>query len=83
MEKEMLKEVAAYVRNHVEDYEIRLSLALGRMERDRCPLRMADDGLFDEIVSAIDDWCWDNEFDDSEVDWEDAIEGDDGIIWQE
>lgn len=78
-----IKEVAAYVRNHVEDYEIRLSRALGWMERDRCPLRMAAPTLFDEIVSAIDDWCWDNEFDDSEVDWEDVIEGDNGIIWEE
>lgn len=77
------KEVAAYVRNNVEDFEERLQLALKRMDRMRCSLRMADDGLFDEIVSAIEDWCWDNEFDCSEVDWEDAIEGDDGIIWEE
>ena len=77
------KEIAAYVRNNVEFYEERLSIALGRMERNRCPLRMADCSLFDDIVSAIDDWCWDNEFDDSEVDWEDVIDGEDGIIWAE
>lgn len=77
------KEIAAYVRNHVEFYEERLSLALGWMDRDRCPLRMADDGLFDEIVDAIEDWCWENDVDCSEVDWDEVIEGDDGIIWEE
>lgn len=77
------KEVAAYVRNNIEDFEERLQLALKRMDRMRCPMRMADDGLFDEIVDAIEDWCWENDVDCSEVDWDEVIEGDDGIIWEE
>lgn len=80
---EQIKEVAAYVRNNVENYEVRLQLALNCMDRDRCPLRMADDDLFAEIVDAIDDWCWENDVDCSEVDWDEAIEGEDGIIWEE
>ena len=78
-----LKEIAAYVRNNVENYEERLQLALNCMDRDRCPLRMADRRLYDEIVSAVEEWCWDNDVDCSEVDWDEAIEGDDGIIWED
>ena len=77
------KEVAAYVRNNVENYEERLQLALNRMERMREPLRMADRMLYDEIVEAIEDWCDDNEVCYDEVDWDDAIDGEDGIIWEE
>lgn len=76
------KEIAAYVRNNVEDYEDRLQLALKRMDRMRCSLRMADGSLYDEIVDAIEDWCWDND-DNDDWDYEDLIEGDDGIIWEE
>lgn len=77
------KEVAAYVRNNVEFYEERLQMALNKMERMRCPLQMADESLYDEIVDAIEDWCDDNEVCYDEVDWDDAIEGEDGIIWED
>lgn len=78
------KEIAAYVRNSVEDYEIRFSLALKRMDRMRCPLRMADGGLFDEIVDAVSEWCEDNDVSvDFYDDWDDMIEGDEGIIWED
>lgn len=53
------------------------------MDRMREPLRMADGILFDEICGAIDDWCYDNDVDGSDWDYEDLIEGDDGIIWEE
>ena len=75
------KEIAAYVRNNVEDYEERLQLALNKMDHMREPLRMADWELYDEIVSAIEEWCDDNEVCYDEVDWEEAIEGEEGIIW--
>ena len=77
------KEVAAFVRNDIEDFEVRLQLALKRMDRMRCPLSMADGMLYDEIVDSIEEWCWDNDVDCSEVDWDEVIEGDDGIIWEE
>ena len=76
-------EIAAYVRNNVEFYEERLQLALKRMDRMREPLRMADQELYDDISNAIDDWCWDNEVDGSDWDYQDLIEGDNGIIWEE
>lgn len=77
------KELAAYVRNNVEFFEERLQLALNKMDRMRCPMRMADGILFDEICGAIDDWCYDNDVDGSDWDCEDMIGGDEGIIWEE
>lgn len=85
MNKKMKKDLAAFVRNNIEDYEERLQLALKRMDRMRCPLRMADDGLYGEIESAIEDWCEDNDYDVDKIyeDWDDLVEGYDGIIWEE
>lgn len=78
------KELAAFVRNNVEDYEERLQLALNRMGRMREPLRMADGSLYDEIVDAISEWCDDNEVSlEFDEDWDELIEGDEGIIWEE
>lgn len=77
------KEIAAYVRNNVEFFEERLQLALDKMERMRCPLSFADQELYDDISNAIDDWCWDNEVNNEDWDYEDIIEGENGIIWEE
>lgn len=83
MDEKIRKDIAAYVRNHVEDYEDYLQLALKRMDKTRCPFWMAaDDGFYNDIVSAIEDWCFDNDVDCSEWDFEDLIEGYDGIIWE-
>ena len=78
-----IKELAAYVRNNVEFFEERLQLALNKMDRLRCPLSFADEELYNDIVNAIEDWCDDNEVCYDEVDWDDAIDGEDGIIWEE
>lgn len=79
-----VKELAAYVRSHVDDYEAYLQLALNRMDRMRCPFYMAaDEGFHNGITSAIEDWCWENDVDYDELDLEELIEGDEGIIWEE
>lgn len=78
-----IKEIAAYVRNNVEFYEDRLQLALNKMDRMRCPLSFADQELYDDISNAIEDWCWDHEVDNEDWDYDDLIEGDKGIIWEE
>lgn len=77
------KELAAYVRNNVDFFEERLQRALDKMDRTRCPLSFADQELYDDISNAIDDWCWENDVDGSDWDYEDLIEGYDGIIWEE
>lgn len=71
------------MRNNVEFFEERLQLALNKMERMRCSLRFADSELFDAISDAIDEWCDDNEVNNEDWDYEDIIEGDEGIIWEE
>ena len=82
--KNYKKEIAAYVRNNVEFFEERLQLALNMMERMRCPLSFADERLYDEIQCAIEEWCDDNEVSlEFDEDWDEIIEGDDGIIWEE
>jgi hypothetical protein len=69
-----IKELAAYVRQNVEFFEERLQLALNKMDRMRCPLRVADQELYDDIVSAIEQWCEDYEVSfEFDEDWEDAI----------
>lgn len=78
-----IKEIAAYVRNNVEFFEERLQMALNKMERMREPLQMADQELYDDICNAIDDWCWDNEVNNEDWDYQDLIEGNEGIIWEE
>lgn len=79
------KELAAYVRNNnnVEFFEERLQWALDKMERMRCPLSFADEELFNDIVNAIEEWCDDHDVCYDEVDWDDVIDGEDGIIWEE
>lgn len=78
-----IKEIAAYVRNNVEFFEERLQMALNKMERMRCPLSFADQELYDDISYAIDEWCWDNEVNNEDWDYQDLIEGNEGIIWEE
>lgn len=79
----MMREISAYVRNNVEFYEERLQMAFNKIERLRCPLSFADEELYNDIVNAIEEWCDENEVCYDEVVWEDAIDGDDGIIWEE
>lgn len=81
---EQLKEIAAFVAKRVRSYETRLQLALDVMDESRCSLRMADSALFDEIVDKVEEWCEDNDYSvDFYQDWDDLIEGDEGIIWIE
>ena len=79
-----INEVAAFVRNNVEFYEDRLQLALNKMDRSRCPLKMADNDLYEEIIDAACEWFDDQEISiENDMDWDEFIEGDNGIIWQE
>ena len=50
----------SYCREHIEDYEERLSRALRKMDRWHWPLRMADPELNQEMENCIDEWWEDN-----------------------
>ena len=77
------KEIAAYVAANVEDYEVRLQLALKKMGIWRCPLSMGDRELYDEIVDSACEWLDDNDISiENDMDWDEFIEGEEGIIWE-
>lgn len=60
MEKTLLAALDAYCREHIEDYEERVSRALNKIDRCRCPLHMADTELASDMENCIDEWWEDN-----------------------
>lgn len=68
-----LKEIAAYCAANIEDWEPRVQIALGIIERNRCPLSMADASLYGQIRDCIDEWCEDNDMDGEDFDEEDVL----------
>lgn len=80
---EFLKQLAVYCRNYckenLEDFEIFEYLALKNMDKMRCPLSMACEEMDDAIVSAIEDWCYDNDYDIDDI-WENYSTDD--IFWE-
>lgn len=62
MKKVSYKKLDKLCRESIEDYDEKVSIAWGYMERMRCPLSMAFSELYDEIVSVLED---------NEIEWED------------
>lgn len=56
------KSLDGLCRASIEDYDEKVSIAWGYMDRMRCPLSMAFPGLYDEIVGVLED---------NEIEWED------------
>ena len=75
---EHIKEIAAYVAANVEDYEARLQVALGVMDRMRCPLRMADPNLYWDIENCVSEWADSHDF---SVDYLEGIDVEE-ILWE-
>lgn len=68
--------IDAYCKDHIHRYEDRVAIALDNMEEWRCPLYVADYGLYDEIRDAILEWCDDNGIpygEEDEIDPEEVI----------
>ena len=63
------KELDELCRQNIEDYDEKVSIAWGYMDRMRCPLSMAFPGLYDEIIGVLED----NEIDWEELDIEEII----------
>ena len=64
-----MKEIAAYCAANIEDWEPRVQIALGIIDHDRCPLSMADPGLYGQIQDCLDDLG----IEDTDIDIEDII----------
>ncbi len=63
------KELDELCRQSIEDYDEKVSIAWGYMDRMRCPLSMAFPGLYDEIIEVLED----NEIEWEELDIEEII----------
>lgn len=57
----------------IEDFDERLGIALKKMDRYRCPLRMADESLYNEIAEAIGEFSIENDFDEDYFDIETIV----------
>lgn len=68
------RELAEYMANNIEDFEVRVQIALKRIDRNRCPLQMADYSLYSEMVDLVEEWANDNDFEDiDEIDIESIL----------
>lgn len=67
------KELDELCRQNIEDYDEKVSMAWGYIDRMRCPLWMAFPILYDEILEVVSDWAEDNEVDVDDIDIEEII----------
>lgn len=72
-----LKDIAAFCRQRIADYDERVRVALGKMEERRCDLKTADWELAGEIESAAQEWAERNGY---AVDFFEGIDVEE-IIW--
>lgn len=70
---EYLRENLESVCNGIEDFDERLGIALRKMDMYRCPLRMADISLYNEIAEAIGEFAVENNFDEDYFDVETIV----------
>ena len=67
------EEMVQYVIDNVDDFEERYKYALKLMDKMRCPLSMANDNLYDEILDTMREWALyesnltDEEFDEFDI----------------
>ena len=55
-----IKKIAAYCAANIEDYDERVKIALGKMDRMRCDLSTADYELAEEIEERAAEWAEEN-----------------------
>jgi hypothetical protein len=53
------KKMVQYVVDTVEDFDARYARAWDIIGLNRCPLRMADESLYDDIYDAMCEWVMD------------------------
>ena len=49
------KELDELCRRSIEDYDEKVSIAWGYMDRMRCPLRLVGGGLYEKIAQVLED----------------------------
>lgn len=56
----IINEIGNYLRETIEDFDVRVEVALNIMNIMRCPFGYADSELFDECYDRIEEWCEEN-----------------------
>lgn len=57
----------------IPEFKMRLEIAMVTMDRMRCPLRMADPTLYQEMRDSVDGWCMDYDLDPDDYDIDEMI----------
>lgn len=65
--------IVDYCATNIWEWEERVQLALAKIDRWRCPLSQADNSLYNDILSAIEDCATDYEIDVDDIDAEEII----------
>ena len=73
MEKSTEAMIFDYCKETIDNFDIRLRIALDTIDRMRCPLSMADSRLCNEIEEAIEEYCEENDWDADCISAEDVI----------
>jgi len=75
--EELIETLYNYCAVMIDHFNLKEFLALETIDRDRCPLSMANERLYNEMESAISDYCEDNEIDleEYDIDTEDIFLG--------
>lgn len=60
MKQEMINEIGKYLRENVEDFDVRVNLALKTMDRKRCSFDFVDCDLHNECYDKIEEWYEEN-----------------------
>ena len=61
-------ELIEYIKSNIADFDDKISKAWELMDKYRCPLRMVDNGLYDEITNLIQDYADDNDLSEEWID---------------
>ncbi len=73
MTKEMINEIGNYLRETVEDFDFRVSLAFKTMDKMRCSFDYADCNLHNECYDKIEEWYEENGIEAEYIDVEEII----------
>lgn len=61
------EECLNYIVTNIEDFGVKYNLALKKTNRMRCSLRYADSYLFDKIFDLANEWRYDNDLEECNV----------------
>lgn len=61
-------ELIEYIKSNIADFDDKISKAWELLDKCRCPFRMADNGLYDEIANLIQDYADDNDLSEEWID---------------